>query len=378
MNKDRPTVGISFFIHKSEKNVSIWTNGAFQNCVFLYNLMRASPMVGKVYAINAGHDEPPGKALMLDGLGIEFVKLEDVVDELDVIIECGAQLGPEPVARVRANGGRAIAYRFGNAFVIDMERVLFKGAAGSIMNGAVFDEVWTNSQHLHTNASYWETLYRCPVRCLPHIWEPLFIDKAIEELKAGGEHEFGYKPGALAKRVSVFEPNINVVKYCGMPMMVIEQAFRRCPDRIEHAWVTNSLHIKDHPTFIRMVQSLDIQRARKISFESRFNTPYWLASRTDVVVTHHWENGLNYAYYDVLYGGYPLVHNSEFLPDGVGYRYRGFDAQDGGRALAAALMSHDSVHEQYAKRAHAFLDTVKATAPQNVAAHERAITEVFG
>ncbi|QQX88401.1 DUF2827 family protein [Cupriavidus necator] len=53
-----------------------------------------------------------------------------------------------------------------------------------------------------------------------------------------------------------------------------------------------------------------IVQAGKASFEARYSTPYFLARFTDVVVTHQWENGLNYLYYEAAYGRYPLVHNS--------------------------------------------------------------------
>ena len=97
-----------------------------------------------------------------------------------------------------------------NAFVIDAERVIHGKDAGAIFNGAQFDEVWTNPQHVTTCASYWETCYRCPVRVLPHIWEPLFIDATIREFPEG--LSFGYRPGAGKKRIAIFEPNTNVVK----------------------------------------------------------------------------------------------------------------------------------------------------------------------
>jgi hypothetical protein len=378
LSKDRPTVGISFFLHKREKNTSIWSNGAMQNCVFLLNLLRASQHVGKVYAINAGHeDEEPAPALMFDGLDIEFVKIGDVIDELDLLIEAGAQLGPEPCARVHKNGGKTVAYRFGNAYVIDMERIIFQQGAGSILNGAKFDEVWSSPQHLATNAGPWQTYYRCPVRTVPHIWEPTFVDKAIREIQELGKHDFWYEPSDRPKQISVFEPNINVVKFCEVPILVIEEAYRRRPEAIDHAWILNSLQLKEHLTFVRHIQSLDIQRDQKISFEGRFNTPYWLARGTDVVVTHQWENALNYFYYDVLYGGYPLVHNSPMLPDGVGYRYDGNDTAGGGRLLSYVLRHHDKHADDYNRAAKAFLKTVRATSPENIEAHERAIAEVL-
>lgn len=367
-----PTIGITFFLRKDE---SVWNNGAFQNAFYLWQLFRASERVGRVFAINAGEAPEPAAGLMLSGLGIEFVKLEDVIDQIDVLIECAAQVSAENIARIRARGGRAVGYKFGNAFVIDAERVIHGKGAGAIFNGACFDEIWTNPQHVATCASYWETCYRCPVRVLPHIWEPLFVDAAAKEFPEG--LVFGYQPGQQAKRLAIFEPNINIVKTCFMPMLVCEQAYRRRPDLVGDVFVTNSLSLKEHLTFKQFAGNLDIVRAGKCSFEGRYNTPWFMAKHADIMVAHQWENGMNYAYYDALRGGYPLVHNSPMLPKGVGYYYDGFDAVDGGNMLLSAILTHDSRAEEYRKMAASFLETVRATSPANIEAHERAIMELF-
>ena len=67
---------------------------------------------------------------------------------------------------------------------------------------------------------------------------------------------------------------------------------------------------------------------------ARFPVYELLGQFVDTVVVHHWENGLNYLYYDVLYGGYPLIHNSEFLKD-VGYYFDAFDVQSGASRWSA-------------------------------------------
>jgi len=363
------TIGLTFFLHKGD--ASIWTNGGVQHCAFLWLLLRAGGH--DVVAINGGDgDKPPG---MLARLGIEFVKPGDALDRLDVLIEAGAQVSAEDVERVRKRGGRAVAFKFGNAFVIDAERVIHGKPAGSIFNGARFDEVWTNAQHMATCASYWETTYRCPVRELPHIWDPCFVEATLREFPDG--LTFGYQPGREKKRVCVFEPNMNIVKTSTIPMLVCENAYRRRPDLLGDVYVTNAEHLKKHLTFAKFAANLDIVRDGLCSFEARYNTPWFLAKHGDVVVSHQWENGLNYAYYDTLYGGYPLVHNSELLPDGVGYRYHGFDAQVGGAALIDALQRHDARVADYSQRAKDFLGTVRATAPANIEAHERALSALF-
>jgi hypothetical protein len=49
-----------------------------------------------------------------------------------------------------------------------------------------------------------------------------------------------------------------------------------------------------------------------------------LGREVDAVITHQWENDLNYLYWDVLSLGYPLVHNSSRIKD-AGYYYPDFD-----------------------------------------------------
>jgi hypothetical protein len=406
----RLTVGVTVHLHAAP-GTSIWSAGSTQNCVFLVAALRACPSVGRVYLINGGDAVTPPAAYMLAGLDIEIVRIGDVIDQLDVLIECGSQVSPENVAKVRARDGRAVAYRFGNNAILDTERMLRGPLArqlgdilapaalnalspilkakdgGPMLSGAVFDAVWTIPQHDRTCRSYFEMTLRAPVNVVPHIWEPTFVDAAVAEFSkdpATAGLSFGYQPGRRAKRISIFEPNLNIIKNCVFALLVAEAGFRRRPDLFEHVWCTNSLDLIKLRMFESFVWSLDLQRTKKadgttphVTFDGRYNLPFWLAKSTDVVLAWQWQNGLNYAYYDALYGGYPLVHNSDLLPDGVGYRYDGFDANDGGAVLLAALMTHDARADEYRADADAFLATVRVTAPANVEAHERALTELY-
>ena len=83
-----------------------------------------------------------------------------------------------------------------------------------------------------------------------------------------------------------------------------------------------------------------------MSVEQRFMLFDFLAKHVEAIVTHHWENGLNYLYYEVLFGNYPLIHNSLFLRD-YGYYYGDFDAEVGGQALVRAMREHDASLDQY-------------------------------
>jgi hypothetical protein len=373
---DKINIGLSMFVSK-DATQSIWSNGAVQNIVFLFALLRSSPHVGELWLVNGGDGDvlPPG--LMVSDMALPLVRLADVVDRIDVLIEGGAQIAPAEAEQVHDRGGVVVAYRCGNDYVMDIERLSFGKPSGSIFNGTRFDEVWTHAQHEKTCGSYWRIGMRAPLRVMPHIWSPMFLERAIEELaQAGTAPPFGYVPRPGGKRVSIFEPNINVVKSCVPGMLVCESAHRADKDALSEIYVTNSVQLKTHVTFQNFANALDIVRDKRASFEARYNLPYFLATYTDIVVTHQWENGLNYMYYDALYGRYPLVHNSPFLRD-VGYYYEGFEAEVGGLALLEAVRQHDTQLIDYDRKAAALLRRVQIDNPANVDAHVGRLVELL-
>ena len=364
------TIGVTFYLH--DKARSIFANGGHQNTVFLLDALAACPSVGRVIAVNGGPGETAPEDMLYGDL--EFKRFEEVADELDVYIECGAQIPKWHAEQVHANGGKVVAYKFGNAFVLDLQKVCDGRGNQDIFNGTKFDVVWTNPQHVYTNASYWAGVYRCPVAVLPHIWDETFVERVVAKRKLN----FGYMPGKPAKRIAIFEPNIEVVKSCHIPMLACDLAFRQRPELIDTVWVTNTDHLRNQLTFKKFYLTLDIGTTPAdkggCSCESRYNLIEFQSQHADICVSWQWENALNYAYYELLYGQYPLVHNSEMLP--VGYRYHGFDAHDGARALLMAITEHDNWAEQYNADADAFLQTVKPSYQPNIDAHENAIQEV--
>lgn len=373
-------VGITFFLSNKR---TIWNNGGDQHCVFLRQLLSTLSDV-EVLAINGGDGEKAPAGMLLDGLGINFHRLPDVIDRLDMLVEMGAQVSAEDVERVHAHGGKVVAFRYGNSFVIDAERMIHGKPAGSIFNGARFDEVWTNPQHERTCRSWWEVNHRCPVRVLPHIWSPVFVQRAVREFKS--DLVFGYRPNARRGRVVVAEPDINIVKTCMVPLLACEVVERRRPDVLGDVYVLNSEHLKKHLTFEQFASHLDVVRAesrnspgtRKCSFEARYRLPWFMSAYGDVLLSHQWENALNYAWYDAMYGGWPVVHNSDMLPVDVGFRYSGFDAQDAARALEAALIESRESAAERQRREHLFLLGLLPTAAGPREAHARALHDVLG
>ncbi|WP_157662228.1 DUF2827 family protein, partial [Burkholderia ubonensis] len=132
----------------------------------------------------------------------------------------------------------------------------------------------------------------------------------------------------------------------------------------------------DHTTFVHFAKRLDIVDHGLTTFESRYAVYEFMAAFGDAVVSHTWENAQNYLYYELLYGDYPLIHNSPFLGK-AGYFYPDFDCQAGGRALLKAFAEHDANLEAYREQSRHVLSSVSIYNPDNVAAYTDAIATLY-
>ena len=367
-------MGITIFVGR-DNDLGLYENGLRQNVIFLYQLFAAAPGCRHVHLLNHGDGDfagwPPGLGME----GVPVVRTADVVDDLDVIIVIGASIEVGELRILRERGIRIIGYKGGNGAVISLEAITASPArldAERYMDVDCYDVLWMTPQHIHTYAGWCRTLYRVPVETIPQIWGPTFIDNRADRI---GDR-FGYRPGASAWRVGIMEPNITVMKTSHIPMLVCEAAWRMRPEVFESILVSNTLKIKEQPHFLSFASAMRATQAEVMSFESRFVSADFLANHCDAIVAHHWQNGLNYLYYEVLHGGYPLIHNSEFLRE-YGYYYPDFAADEGALVLLGAFDRHDAELDAYRRATAGLTARLSPTHPANIAIHEHLVRSVL-
>lgn len=374
MNKPDRKLRVGVTLHLRQGQQSIWENGIFQNCAFLVQLLNLSPMVKRAVLVNGGDALVPNDQMMLAGSGLAVMGLAEALQSLDVVIEMSAQLAEEWVTSFRAKGGKYAWMRVGNDYVIDIERAMFNKPNGSLVSSKQYDAIWTLPQYEDSCKDYFELTSRAPVRFVPHLWTPFFFEKGIARLPA--DVKYGYQPGRPRWRLCCFEPNVCMVKTSFVPMLSCEEAYRANPAFLEYFRVLNTFHMKDHPTFLHFARSLDIVNHGLASFEGRFPTFEYMANYGDCIISHQWENAQNYIYYEALYGGYPLVHNSPMLKE-YGYYYPEFDCQEGGRALLRAFEEHDGNLESYRAQGRKLLHELDIANPANVEAYTAELARLY-
>ncbi|MGL4767508.1 MAG: DUF2827 domain-containing protein [Formosimonas sp.] len=362
-------IGISIF---AVKDAHLWSNGLNMNLAFLVLLLQASPDVGKVYLLNGGDHDAIPEALQFDQIDAPLVKPADVTYELDVVIEMGAQLPTEWLKRMSALGVKLISFLVGHTYAGNAEGPIFDRNSGQMFNDVPWDEVWTLPQYMKSCAPMLRTITRAPVLSMPHIWSPMFLQKQVDEYSAQGAH-FGFVPHVAGEsprawRVTMFEPNISVVKTCFIPMLVCDQAYRLNPQAIGLMMVLNSFGMKDHLTFNRFALNMQLTKDSKATYEPRLSfADCMMNHHMDAVISHQWENEQNYLYYDTLYGNYPLIHNSAWLHRaGVGFYYPEFEAKIGGEQLLHAWAQDAGFWQDYQRHNQGFLATLHPTLDSNI------------
>lgn len=362
-------VGVT--LHYRDDQQSIWENGIFQNCFFLIQLLRKTPGVEMVcLLIDREESTDLPDSLWMDEFNIPVLGLLDGMEQLNTVIEMSALLPDDWAHDFRAKGGHYYWMRVGNDYFLDVERAVYNQSPASLVSDKIYDAVWTLPEYENSCTDYFELSARAPVRIVPHLWTPYFLERGISQLPEN--QTYAYQSGKKRWRVAVMEPNISMVKTSLIPILAIDKAYREKPDFLECARICNALAIKDHPDFILFAQSLNIVRHGLTSFEGRFPTPWFISAEADAIVSHHWENGQNYLYYELLYGGYPLIHNSTFLGD-CGYRYEGFDAQQAAEKLLIAHKTHDQRIDDHARNWNTLRTALSIDYHSNILEYKTAI-----
>ncbi len=359
-------VGITISVY-SDGRMALFSNGLRQNVLFLYKLFAADPFCTDVFLIS---HKTTGKDIVGDTFGIpkdHIVQLSAVADEIDHLIVLGGAVVLDELRAFKAKGKQTILYKGGNGAVLSMEAVTVRppdAKAETYEDYDCYDQVWVTSQHMHTYASYCRTVYRCPVHEIPQIWDPMLgnVLKLDESIK------FGFAPPKPEWRVGVIDPNNTVMKTSHYPMLVAEAAYRIRPEVVGHLIVANTIQYAEQDHFRRFANLLTLQKDKRLSVEHRYISWPFIAQYCDAIVTHHWENGLNYSYYEVLSGGYPLIHNSEFLKD-VGYYYPQFEPEAGGEVLIKAHESHAENLGSYNASVRKLFARLDPTAEHNIVLH---------
>lgn len=312
----------------SKCDENLFGNGLNQNVWFLYRLLKSAGYDVHLVTESKGH---AGKKLITQEISLLN---PEIAKEYDLILECAWALEEGTAASLIDSGGVRVGIQYGNRLLIDLENMLFKPESGGIKKVKVH-EIWC-SPHFEFSIPALEIMEKTEMHVCPYIWSPdvvtyTYINHRVDPY---------FKSSTNINNIAFFEPNINIVKSCLIPMLVVEGLYNRKPELVGDIYNFGSLKLAKHQTFINNINKLQIRKDKKMSFEGRYKLVWALHKEfAGTIVSHHWMNGLNYLQLEAMYFGTPIVHNSEFFKD-HGYYYPEWDAKEGSRQLERAIETH--------------------------------------
>jgi hypothetical protein len=341
-------IGITF--NAPENAISMFTNGVRQHALYFTETL-----------LNLGYDvylvvddNSISKVGTLYGFNkYKFVSISKIISEkFDAVFQFGYEIFDHLLPELRKVGTKLAAYHCGNEYIFDTEEALFgtsdKKTQTSRLKEKYFDQIWCIPNMSRHNFYYWQTLYRTEVVEVPFLWSPIAIEQYESDCIKAGIGNLLYRNRGEKKKIAIFEPNINTIKWCFPALLTCENSYRINKDLISHVYITNIADNKkfNFKFFNNLVNSLDLKIDSKLSIEARYNTLFFMSKHADFAVSHTLDNPLNYLNFDLCWMGWPLIHNSPLLKD-FGYYYEDQNLIQGGEILNKALQEHDKNSDDY-------------------------------
>ena len=367
--QEAPLVRVGIFIDPS---VNPFTNGAIQQALFIYQCLNNDYLQENNVFFFAAADKISNGRNILAGRPVLPIQMI-IKKNIDVFLT--VSLIPFKIFEQLHNLNISIVmYECGHIQHVLVEDVVFDKHNYSILYPDKLDAVRKHvsaicaipnyTHHLSVYRALFHTRHTFEA---PYTWGPDFIQafEAQENNPAGISASLSLscetRYNTPITHIIIAEPNMQTTKTCVTPLLICNELFRK----YQHAGHSDPSCIKimllcqpRTNAFDRFLKSLCVHQ--QVECYDRIMFPDVLrqlkAQRANVIVlSHHNENPLNFLHLEVLYLGYPLVHNTEHYIK-AGYYYDG--SVDCGVASLERAMLHDPVGnkgDEYRERANTAL-----------------------
>jgi hypothetical protein len=356
LNEYKKSKKVGLLIHTG---TPMFSNGIIQNAYFIIETFR---QLGIQTTLLTNDD--PG-VLNYKNIPIRKISmnpLEFDPSEYHTIITVTRSMSKDLYTYLSSHKIAVIAFICGNTLMHAEEEFVHGSKHGYttfIGKQSHIDEAWVIPSY-HHSLDYIETIRGVPAYIVPHLWSPEIL---LADAKARfniGETELLYNLALhTGKKIEIIimEPNIALFKNAWVPIVASDKFYKEYPDLVEFVFAFNypehkaSWNMGDNcylGSKLRRFKRLSVTEIMR-SFNSHTTIPIFLS--------YQLYNSLNYLYYEILYFGYPLVHNSPDL-DGCGYYYPEHNLSKCVEQILYAYKHHNKHLDSYIAKSRNYLKRV--------------------
>jgi hypothetical protein len=329
----------------------MFSNGMIQNAFFIYDCLKNGGTLCKFLSTN-----PVSSPFNYKDATIEHITSN--MNSFHTVILASGIISNEMYNDLKKHKVNVVAFLCGNIFAFDIDNFC-RGPIGDISTffgrNVPMDEMWIIPSYKFM-IDYMETMTGKKGFVVPHLWSPGIIQ---ENLKNKEQNLFFQIANRKQKKIEivVLEANTHYFKSACLPIIAGEKLFHQQPDLIENVycfnWPNNS-HSELFANNLTLGKKFrKFQRLPLIDILTHFNKK----DTFPIFVSHQIGIGLNYLFYELLYYGYPLVHNSTDL-ENCGYYYPEHDVKECVNQILDAFKNHSKNIDTYKQRNVDYLERV--------------------
>jgi len=357
--------------------VGLFSNGFLQNAYFFLNCLEKAGFSCQMLSLK----ENPKQFECFDKSVCVLSKDNSIFnpEEYKAIICLNSNLPKDLYIYLKQYKIFISALICGNNLMFDLEDFVHgayaPGRTSFITKDSPVDDLWL-IPCFHFAIDYVSLIRGKPARIVPHLWSPVLIEETSKPFLKHDESLLYNLSNHVSKKIDILilEPNINFFKSAWIPIVACEKLHKLYPDLINKVYVFNC---PTHEQATHMFASLEIKD--KLQKFSRLRTGEIFAffnrqKIMPILVSHTISNELNYTYYEALYYGWPLVHNSTLL-DECGYQYTDKSLTECANAIYSAFENHNKTLEHYKQKGKLFLEKVNPSSTDIQLTFKELVTE---
>jgi len=355
---------------------SFFWNGLTQNAYFLHQCCEAMGYSCQFLCGEANPDPFEHKGMSVKQITTDSAVFNPM--EYHTIITVTTKVSDEVYAFLKVNKVGVVALVCGNNYMQDQEEFVkgIKDVTTFLGKSRNIDEQWLIPSYHHF-IDYMELIRKKPAFLVPHLWSPeIIMTNAPLKINQPEAAMFYSLANRKSKKINliIMEPNLNLYKSSWLPIMAAEKLHIEHPDLIDGVYIFN---FPGHNHAGGMIEILTVApkiqkfgRLTQVQIMNLFNNQ---SEHMPIIVSHQVLNSLNYLYYEMLYYGYPLIHNSPDL-DGCGYKYAENNISECVKQILFAVKHHDKQLETYKDKAKEYLKRVDPLNPDVQKTFDQMIT----
>ena len=355
---DSPRIGII------TTSGNLFNSGMAQNAYFIYDVLTKCGFTCDLLCFDEkftklSYNDTPIKTIYDNDLRFD-------VTVYKLIITVASGICKEMYDICKTNKIRIVAFLCGNVFHMNNAAFISDVSIASVITKSTpSDEAWIIESFAYMK-TYVEILRNIPARLVPHLWSPCLIDYATSSVFQRNTGDLVYNPVNHTQKkatILIMESNIDYVKTALLPIMACEKLYQQYPDLIDEvlvfsfptkskaaAAIINSLTVRPKIRIFERIHIVDIM------------TTYNKKSTMPIFLSWQQHNEWNYSYYELMYYGYPFVHNSGMMSD-FGYSYNELNIDKCVEQIRIALESHNTLHESHMKKGRHYLESIDPAKP---------------